>query len=136
MKLHRNGMIKILPITRKRSGVFKGIILAAGSELHTNRLISPVDRNLVETYGLAVLECSWARLDEIPPHYNQNRNGRILPFLVAANTINYGRPYKLSCAEAIASSLYICGLQEDARAVLSIFEWGTEFFRMNEFDFI
>lgn len=55
----------------------------------------------------------------------------LVPFLVAANTVNYGRPYKLNCAEALAAGLWICGLQEDAQLILSNFSYGEEFIHLN-----
>lgn len=80
---------------------------------------------------MSVIDCSWARIAEIP--FKQMRAGhhRLLPFLVAANTVNYGKPSKLNCAEAVAATLYICGYVDAAKAVLNEFGWGPEFIKIN-----
>lgn len=55
----------------------------------------------------------------------------IVPFLIATNPINYGKPHTLSCVEAFASALYIVGLDSDAEYLLSKFGWGHSFYELN-----
>ncbi|KAI5170727.1 pre-rRNA-processing protein TSR3 [Nematocida sp. LUAm3] len=94
--------------------------------------ISPKDKDIIEKYGVSVVDCSWNRVEEVDFSTLPNRRNRLLPFLVAANTINYGRPCKLNCAEALAAALFICGYKELAKDVLEPFSYGNEFFRINE----
>ncbi|CAI5729228.1 unnamed protein product [Peronospora destructor] len=106
---------------------FRGLVLSPAGE----QSVSLADRDLVISSGISVIDCSWAKVQELP--YKQLRSGvhRLLPFLVAANSVNYGRPHKLSCAEAIAATLYIVGLQDEAIQVMDEFSWGAEFLKIN-----
>lgn len=87
--------------------------------------------SLLLIFLLCVTDCSWARLEEIPWKQMKSGNHRLLPFLVATNPVNYGKPSKLSCAEAAAATLYICGKKDAAKLVLKEFGWGVEFFKIN-----
>lgn len=123
-RLARRGIFKSMPLKQP----FRGLVLSPNG----TESVSPLDVSILEEHGLSVIDCSWARLAEIP--FQQMRAGhhRLLPFLVAANTVNYGKPSKLSCAEAAAATLYICGKIQAAKAILNEFGWGNEFIKLNE----
>ena len=53
--------------------------------------------------------------------------------MLAANPINYGKEFKLSCAEALAAAFWLCGFEDRAEHILSHFKWGPAFFAVNEF---
>lgn len=55
----------------------------------------------------------------------------IVPYLVAANSVNYGRPWRLNCAEALAATFAICGHDDWASRVLKHFSYGKSFLEIN-----
>ena len=52
-------------------------------------------------------------------------------YLVAANTVNYGKPWRLNCVEALAAAFAICGHLEWAREILAPFSYGESFLEIN-----
>jgi len=94
-------------------------------------IVSPADKDIVSSGGLAVVECSWARLDEVPFGKISSPHERILPYLVATNPVNYGKPWKLNCVEALAAAFYITGLEDYGRRLLEDFGWGESFWKVN-----
>jgi pre-rRNA-processing protein TSR3 len=56
---------------------------------------------------------------------------RALPFLIAANPVNFGKPCVLSSVEALAAALYIIGEKDRAAELLSKVSWGIRFLEVN-----
>jgi pre-rRNA-processing protein TSR3 len=112
----------------KPNQAWAGLVLSPTGE----RAVSPADRPIVAASGVCVVDCSWALIDEVPFKKLKAHEPRLLPFLVAANPVNYGKPQKLSCAEAIAAALFITGHRDEAAAVMGCFKWGASFLTLND----
>lgn len=97
---------------------------------YSQKAISREDASRAEAHGLVVLDLSWKNIETIPK-IKSGTQGRALPFLLAANQVNWGKPLKLSSAEALAAALFIMGFKDQARETLSKFSFGDEFFRLN-----
>ncbi len=122
-KLARFGYAKL---TTRKSAIPAGSVILSP---FTDRVLSPKDRRTAERRGITAVDCSWHNAREV--FWSLRGNFRRLPFLVPVNPVNYGRPGKLSSAEALAAALYIIGYEEQARRIMNIFKWGPNFFVMN-----
>ena len=123
-KLSRFGFLSVLKLNQR----FNGLVLSPLGKLY----VSPSDKDIVLHHGIAVIDCSWAKLDKTPFAKMKGNNQRLIPHLISSNPINYGRPSKLSCVEAFAAALYVVGLSEIGELLLQQFKWGSGFFDMNK----
>ncbi|BEI85302.1 hypothetical protein CcaverHIS002_0507030 [Cutaneotrichosporon cavernicola] len=122
-KLARHGLCTAMRVGQR----FRGVVLTPKGK----KPIAPCDDEVVMISGLAVVECSWARLDEVPFGKIKGPHERLLPYLIATNPVNYGKPWRLNCVEALAAGFYITGHPDWAEALLAKFTWGHAFFKMN-----
>ena len=114
-KLHKN------PRTLPRQAIFL--------DPFALQALSPADdaRN-----GIVVLDCSWEEVERVFPILQRlMMKHRALPYLLAANAVNFGKPFKLSSVEAFAAALYILGEKEQAALILNKFKWGPVFLDLN-----
>ncbi|WML67305.1 MAG: putative ribosome biogenesis protein [Methanoregula sp. SKADARSKE-2] len=119
-KLERDGFLKIIPGLNR---VHKNTLLLDPT---AEQALSPADRFV---RSITVLDCSWVVLDT--GQVASWRVRRALPFLMAANPVNFGKPCKLSSVEALAAAVYILGDRERARELLSKVNWGIRFLEVN-----
>ncbi|KAL2857803.1 hypothetical protein BJY01DRAFT_242219 [Aspergillus pseudoustus] len=122
-RLMQFGMMRELAIGQK----FQGVVVSPNAK----KVVSPADKDLLEQYGAAVVECSWVRVKEVPWSRIGGKCERLLPYLIAANTVNYGKPWRLNCVEALAACFCICGHEDWAREVLKHFRYGEAFLDIN-----
>lgn len=121
-KLARHGLIRL--VSRPHELPKGAVVLNPNAEVALSREDEPRCRRL----GLCVLDTSWksGRLPRM-----RGYRERALPYLVAANPINYGKPVLLSSVEALAAALYIMGDEDQAAELLSKFKWGPTFLQLN-----
>jgi pre-rRNA-processing protein TSR3 len=122
LRLKRFGFLTLVP---RPSGLPRGSIVLTPN---AGRALSPADAPRAERRGLAVVDVSWkrGRFPAVP-----QGTARALPYLLAANPVNYGKPFVLSSVEAFAAALVIFGHPDEARAILAKFAWGEQFFALN-----
>jgi rRNA small subunit aminocarboxypropyltransferase len=124
LRLKRRGLSRI--VTKIRFLPKRAIVLNPFGEI----AFSPADRERLEQFGLAALDCSWEHAQKVMGKHVKGTS-RCLPILIAGNSVNYGKLTKLTTAEAIAAALYIAGFKKEAQELLSIFTWGHTFFELN-----
>jgi pre-rRNA-processing protein TSR3 len=108
------------------SAIPKGsVILSPFAE----QALSPADRTHVKSRPIVVMDLTWSNIDEFPRPKGMIE--RALPYLIASNPVNWGRPMELNSAEAVLASLIILGENEQAKGFSERFGWGDEFLRIN-----
>jgi pre-rRNA-processing protein TSR3 len=103
-----------------------GVVLNPFAE----RALSPADADLAVADRLVALDCSWETAER--EAFDLPGVQRALPFLVAANPVNYGTPFQLNTVEAFAGACCILGERDLAETVLGKFRWGHTFLELNE----
>jgi len=125
-KLHKFGFVKLEKNIRK---VPKHAILL---NPFAKKSLSKEDLKIAKKNGILAIDCSWKNAENSFEYLDQENISRALPFLVAANPVNYGKPFKLTTLEAFASALYILGEKEHAKDILNIYKWAPHFLELNK----
>ena len=121
-RMEKFGLAKEVPLNRIPPG---SVVLSPFGE----KTLSPADVKYAHR-GLVVLDLTWTHIDEIP--HIRGEKARKLPYLVAANPINWGKPWRLNSAEAVLASLIIMGQDEQAELFMTRFNWAPEFVTLNK----
>ncbi|MFB6133909.1 MAG: DUF367 family protein [Halanaeroarchaeum sp.] len=101
-----------------------GVVLDPFAE----RALSPDDASVGDV--LVALDVSWETAEAQGVELAGEH--RALPYLVAANPVNFGRPFRLTTVEALAAGLFILGERDHAERLLSKVRWGETFLSLND----
>jgi len=127
-KMHSHGMVRLHDSVSKAPR--RGYLL---DPLSTT-ILGPEDRGLISIGGsIVVLDCSWKKIEESLEEISGRTRleSRILPALLAANPVSWGRIGRLSSVEALGATLAILGHSEQASKVLAPFQFGEQFLELN-----
>jgi pre-rRNA-processing protein TSR3 len=105
-----------------------GIILSPFAE----KSISNEDCEIAIKNGIIAVDCSWKNAESCFNLLGIKNKSRALPFVLAANPVNYGKPFKLSTLEAFATALYILNEVDHAKEILKLYKWGPHFLTLNK----
>ena len=120
-RMEKFGLAKEVPLNRIPPGCI--VLSPFGKET-----LSPADLKYAHR-GIVVLDLTWTHIDEIP--HIRGEKARKLPYFVAANPVNWGKPWRLNSAEAVFASLLILCQDEQADLFRPRFNWAPEFERIN-----
>ena len=120
-RMEKFGLAKEVPLHKIPPGC---IVLSPFGKV----TLSPADMKYARR-GIVVLDLTWTHIDEIP--HIRGEKARKLPYFVAANPINWGKPWRLNSAEAVLASLLVLGQDEQAEPFFTRFNWAPEFVRIN-----
>lgn len=98
---------------------------------YAEKAVSYEDYRFVQRRGVVGLDCSWNEVSKSKKFFALSKYHRSLPFLIATNPVNYGKPCILSTVEAIAATLYITRFKDEAREMMDGFKWGHTFLELN-----
>jgi len=125
-KLHKFGFVKLE--TKMRKTPKDAILLNPFAE----KSLSKEDFKIAKKHGILAVDCSWKNAEKSFDFLDKRCNSRALPFVVASNPVNYGKPFKLTTLEAFATALYILGDVEKAEEMLNLYKWGPSFLTLNK----
>jgi len=125
-KLARFELVKLETNIRKTP---RGAILL---NPFAEKSLSKEDLAIAKKNGILAIDCSWKNAEKSFNYLDKRNHSRALPFIIAANPVNYGKPFKLTTLEAFSAALYILGFIEKAEEMLKLYKWTPNFLVLNK----